>query len=131
MERTMCISAAMGPRVVFSTTGGADAHAPARSPIAITPTVRRLRAILDLLLVDHHGPRSTQTRARCRDPPPGPPDRAPRRARAAPREPPRAAAAGRSAAGAPGSDRLRGRRTTPPRYQPSRLLRKPNGTPTA
>src|SRR4029453_12267821 len=76
-------------------------------------------------------PRSAPTRARCHDPPRVPPARAARPARAAPRVPLRAAAAGRSASGAPGSDRLRDRRTTPPRYQPSRLLRKPNGTPTA
>src|SRR5215471_12857489 len=41
----MCISAAMGPRVVFSTTGCAAAHAPAMSPTAMSPAVRRTRAL--------------------------------------------------------------------------------------
>src|SRR5262249_32889982 len=41
----MCISAAMGPRVVFSTTGCAAAHAPARSPAAMSPAGRSTRAI--------------------------------------------------------------------------------------
>src|SRR6266545_1991988 len=125
----MCFSAALGPRVVFSTMGGAVAHAPARSPTAITPSARRVRAILALLLADHT--RSTRTRAPYPDQLPSPPGQAPRPAAAGAQGPPRAAAAGRSISGGPGSDPPRGRRTTPPRYQPSRLLRKPNGTPKA